>query len=194
MEFRTKLVLGKKNKKARLSVLGALVLLVGVFMAMADGYERYALWTFVAGVVLLVVGAILAKGDLSDIEVSDSELVISRDGIRIGEEFYTMGLIQNMDFRVEGFDGMRGKSYDSPTEGIINGMDNYLTFEVAGEEISCIFYLPGPAKVQELGLLFRDFYAQKIHFIERNGAYRTFLFKTMSDKERGDAMMVNGYI
>jgi len=52
MEFQAPTVQNKKNPKARISVLGAVLLVVAVFLAMADGYEKYAIWTFGASILI----------------------------------------------------------------------------------------------------------------------------------------------
>jgi hypothetical protein len=64
MEFQTKVVLGKKNPKARIAAVGAVLLVVAVFLSLIDGYKVYALWGFGVSVALLLLGAVLAKGIL----------------------------------------------------------------------------------------------------------------------------------
>jgi hypothetical protein len=120
--------------------------------------------------------------------------VISGLEIRIGTQIYPLSRVQDIDFEVEGYDGMIGKRLSSPEEGQINGMHNYLRFIVDGQKQVCQFYLAGPSAVQQLGLLFRGFYEKGTPFVERNGPYRTFLFKTvLTDEELRDMKIGAGY-
>ena len=181
MSFQAKIITGKKNPKARVAVLGAVLLVVSVFLSLMDGYERYALWGFGVSAILLVAGAVWAKGDLSSIKVSPLDVVVTVSEIRIGPEVYPMGQVSEMDFLVEGYDGMQGPDWRSPTEGILNGTMNYLYFTFSGEKISCRFYLPDAVSVQQLGGLFREFYDKGIEFTERNWYGRTLLFQQATE-------------
>ncbi|HVV05783.1 MAG TPA: hypothetical protein VHC96_16245 [Puia sp.] len=165
MEFQAPTVQDKKNPKARISAIGAILLVAAVFLAMVDGYEKYAMWTFGAAVLIFLVGVILAKADLTDIEVSNIiVLVVSSEGIRIGGRFFPMGQVQNIDFNIKGYAGMY-----VPDRAIVStesdGMENYLRFEYMGQAEECRFYLHNAQHVQQLGLLFQRFQQELIPFV-----------------------------
>ena len=101
---------------------------------------------------------------------------------------------------IEGYDGMvdtEGYAPNAPlsrTRGLLNGMNNYLNFKFGGEKVEWQFYLPDPQHVQQLGALFKGFYAKRIPFVERSETSdRTFLFEPVSKKEWEDRMIENGY-
>ena len=194
MEFRTKIVEAKKNPKARLAVVGAVLLVVSVVLSLMNGYERYAMWGFGVAFILLIGGAIFGRGDLAFEAVSAKDLVINDTEIRVGETVYALGQVQDIDFMVVGYDGMQGRQYRGPSEGIINGMDNYLDFTFGGEQVKCYFYLAGPEAVQQLGLLFKEFYNKRINFVERNMGSKTYLFEPVTQKQWEDRMTENGYV
>lgn len=184
MEFRAPTVQYKKNPKARVSALGAVLLVVAVFLALVDGYERYAIWTFGAAVFIFLYGAVLAKGDLTNIAVSHIiGLEVNSSGIRIGNDFYQLGQVENIDFDIEGYAGMYVAKGSMPAGAESDGMENYLKFDHMGQQVECRFYLGGPQQVQQLGALFRSFYELHIPFVERRGLYQTYMFQPMSEKE-----------
>jgi len=165
MEFQAPTIQNKKNPKARVSAIGAVLLVAAVFLAMVDGYEKYALWTFGASVLIFLVGVVLAKADLTDIEVSNTiRLAVNSEGIRIGSKFFPMGRVQNIEFRIEGYAGMY-----MPDLAIVStdsdGTGNFLRFEYEGQLEKCRFYLHNPQHVQQLGMLFRSFQQQMIPFV-----------------------------
>lgn len=158
-------------------------MVLAVFIALMHGAERYAFTAFGVSAVLLIGGAIWAKGDLTNIMVSDSELVVSRCDIRIGAEVYPLMRITALDFLVEGYDGMQGPDWDSPTEGILNGTMNYLYFVFEGRKIKCRFYLPDAAHMQQLGSVYKQLYAAGITFVERSWYGRTYLFEPVKEEQ-----------
>lgn len=165
MEFQAPTVQAKKNPKARISAFGAVLLVVAVFLAMVDGYEKYALWTFGAAVLIFLVGVVVAKADLTDIEVSKTiRLVMSIEGIRIGSSFFPMGRVRNIDFNIEGYAGLAISKLSLPAGAESDGTENYLRFEYMGQEQRCQFYLGNPQHIQQLGMLFQSFQQQLIPF------------------------------
>lgn len=46
MEFKAKLVVGKKNPKARIAWAGGVVLVASVLVSLMHGYSTYSLWGF----------------------------------------------------------------------------------------------------------------------------------------------------
>ena len=178
------------------------MLFLAMILMCVDKYQRYGFWMFGVAVVVLLAGAFLAKGDVDAINVSDTDLVVSVDEIRVGETVYPLGEVADVVFQVEGYDGMvdvegyawRSRSR-SRTRGFLNGMNNYLNFSFGGEKQEWQFYLPDPEHVQQLGALFKEFYAKRISFVERSAtSNRTFLFAPVSKEKWEDLMIENGYL
>ena len=198
MEFQTKIIEKKKNPRARVAIVGVVLLVVAMILALIRGYEHAAMWTFGVAMVVLVGGAIYAKGDLTHIAVSPIDLVVNVSEMRIGEAAYPMGQIEELEFSVEGYDGMwipgTGNNSYSNRGSSYNGMDNYISFGYAGEKVECRFYLPDAHHVQLLGGVFKEFYAKRIVFTERDvDGWRTFLFAPVTDGQWEDLMIENGY-
>src|ERR1700761_2609368 len=76
-EFRTRLVVSNRNKRAVVAYVGlgisACSMLLGFFLSL----EEYTPWVFGAGVVVILIGAVLAKGRIAAYILSEEELVIS---------------------------------------------------------------------------------------------------------------------
>ena len=199
MEFKTKIVKGNKNPKARITWAGAALLFLAMVLACMDGYERYGFALFGVAAVVLITGAILSKGDVAAIVVTDVDLVISSANILIGETKYTISTITELVFHVEGYDGMIDPDGYAPgttsrRRGHLNGMNNYVNFSSGGEKMEWQFYLPDPLHVQQLGALFKELYAGHIPFVERSlTSDRTFLFEPVTKKEWEDRMIEYGY-
>lgn len=201
MEFQTKIVEGNKNPKARIVWAGAAVIFLGMVLMCMDAYQRYGFWLFGIGVVVLIVGALAAKGDVDLENVSETDIVINTEEIRVGETRYSISQLTKIVFQVEGYDGMVDtQGYASSDvignrkSGLLNGMNNYLDFIFGNEKVEWQFYLPDPQHVQQLGELFKELYAKGIPFRECSQvSKRTFLFAPVSEKEWEDQMIVNGY-
>jgi hypothetical protein len=200
MEFQTKIIEGNKNPKAWVAWAGGILLFLAMILMCVDGYQRYGFWMFGLAAVVLLVGAILAKGNVDAIDVSAIDLVVSPVEIRVGETVYPLSQVTGLEFQVEGYDGMvdtEGYAPNVPysqTRGLLNGMNNYLNFKIGGEKVEWQFYLPDPQHVQQLGALFKEFYAKRIPFLERSETSdRTFLFEPVSKKQWEDRMIENGY-
>ena len=170
MVFRTKIITGRKNPKATVAIAGAIFLVLAVFLSLAHGHERYAFCSFALSAVFLVGGAILARGDITNIMVSVTDLVVSSSEIRIGEAVYPLARVMELEFLVEGYDGMQGPDWDSPTEGILNGTMNYVYFVFDGRKVKCRFYLPDAVCMQQLVGVFKELNAAQIPFAERSWA------------------------
>lgn len=201
MEFQTKIIEGNKNPKARIAWAGGGLLFLAMILMCVDKYQRYGFWMFGVAVVVLLAGAFLAKGDVDAIDVSATDLVVSSEEIRVGETVYPLAQVADIVFQVEGYDGMVDpegyalKSRYSRTSGLLNGMNNYLNFTFEGEKQEWQFYLPDPEHVQQLGGLFKEFYAKRIAFEERSAtSNRTFLFAPVSKEKWEDLMIENGYL
>ena len=180
--------------------VGGALLFLGMVVMCIDGYQQYGFWVFGGGVALLIFGAIQAKGNVDVMIVSDIDLVVSSEEIRVGEMVYPLSQVTGLEFQVEGYDGMRDTEGYAPdiafsrTRGLLNGMNNYLNFEIGEEKVEWQFYLPDPQHVQQLGALFKEFYSKHIPFLERSETSdRTFLFEPVSERQWEDLMIENGY-
>lgn len=195
MKFQTKLVLRKRNIKAMVLDVGT-VLYFG-FAVLLHVFHRsmYLALVLLISLVLLIVGAILTrKKSRLYIEVADIDLIITREGIRVGDQFYPMAQVQYLDFLVEGYDGMLGPRYTWQRANRMNGMGNRMFFEFDGKKYAYWFYLEDHVSLRELGFLFREFYQNRLFFRERNQGGRTFLFQPVaSRKELEEAKREEGY-
>ena len=207
MEFQTKIVTGNKNPKARILWAGGALLFLAMILTCIGQYQRYGLWLFGVAVVVLIVGAVLSRGDVDFINVSAVDIVINTEEIRVGDTSYRVSEMTDIVFQVEGYDGMLdpdGYTFDreysrgmnsSRRRGRLNGVNNYLDFKLGGEKVEWQFYLADPQHVQILGALFKEFYAKRIPFLERGvTSKRTFLFEPVTKKEWEDRMIENGYL
>ena len=179
MVFRTKIITGRKNPKATVAIAGALSLVLAVCVLRVHGYERYTLsgfrvTVFSLSAILLAGGVLWARGGLTSIMVSVTDLVVSSSDIRIGTAVYPLGQVTQLDFLVEGYDGMQGPDCDLPTEGVLNGTMNYVYFVFHGREVRCRFYLPDEGRMRELGRIYKELYEAGVPFLERG---RAFLFE-----------------
>lgn len=206
MQFQTKIIVGNKNPNARIAWAGGGLLFLAMVLMCVDPLRRYGFWLFGMAVVVLLIGAFRSKGDVDVINVSDTDLVIGLDEIRVGNSIYPMAQVSGIQFQVEGFDGMgdpdgysfsgyeRGYNSYGSRRGRVNGMDNYLDFVFNGEKQEWQFYLADAQQAQQLGALFKDLYARRVPFEERDRTgHRTFLFEPVSERELADRMIEYGY-
>lgn len=183
MEFRTKLVVKRKNKKAYVAYAGLFIAMLSIVMIFIPSWQDYIGWVFGGGLAIVVIGAVIARGDLMNYGLSEEELVVSTNGISVGGQFYPMSQILKMDFNVEAYAGryMNDGAMISGTSS--DGMTNQLSFEVNGKAVACGFYLSSQVQVYELGGVFNEFYERHIPFIERNKSTRTYLFQILSEQQ-----------
>jgi uncharacterized membrane protein YgdD (TMEM256/DUF423 family) len=196
MEFQTKIVEKMRNPRARVAFAGIALLVLAIIFAFIKGYEQATMWTFGIGMVVFAGGAIYARGDLSHTRISATDLVVNVGELRIGSAVYPIGQVEGLEFLVDGYDGMyvEGSGNNRSRGRTYSGMDNYVSFGYAGEKVECRFYLSDARHVQLLGGVFKEFYAKRVPFTERdNAGWRTFLFEPVTDREWGDRMIENGY-
>ena len=196
MEFQTKIIEKKKNPRARVAFAGIALLVLAIIFTFIKGYEHVTMWTFGIGMVVFAGGAIYAKGDLSHTRVSAADLIVNVSELRIGAEAYPIGQVEELEFMVDGYDGMyvEGSGNNQNRGRTYSGMDNYVTFGYAAEKTECRFYLSDARHVQLLGGVFKEFYALRVPFTERdNAGWRTFLFEPVTDGQWEDLMIENGY-
>jgi hypothetical protein len=109
---------------------------------------------------------------------------VAENGIRVGEEFYPHDQLSDLDFWVEGYDGMglivRGRGYLRRSK--YHGTGNKIHFRVGGKKHLYQFYLPDLNSMNNLGQVFRKYYEHRIPFRECNRGGPTFLFQQVRSK------------
>src|SRR5258708_38419517 len=84
MEFRTKLVVKRKNKRAYVAYAGLGIAMSSLVLVFFPSMEDYLGWVFGTGIAIVVIGAIIAKGDVMNYGLSEEQLGVSLDRILIG--------------------------------------------------------------------------------------------------------------
>jgi len=192
--FRTKTVVSRKNKKAYVAYLGLLIALSSLICVFIPGFQDYIPWVFGTGVVVVVIGAFIAKGDITDYGLSEEDLVVNTNGISVGGQYYPMNQVRDLDFNVEGFAGMHVDDNAMPVGASSDGMTNQLLFKVDGRKITVGFYLESGMHARQLGAVFEELYERHIPFIERNKSNRTYLFQYLSPEELQEFKKKYGYV
>jgi hypothetical protein len=193
MEFRTKMVVSRRNARAYVAYAGLLIAVSSLAIAFIPAVSYYYPYVFGVGIAVVILGAIIARGDVRSYGLSEDELVVSMAGITVGAVHYPMRLVSRMDFNVEAYNGMYVNDGAMVSGSNSDGMTNQLTFESGGARIDCGFYLSGKAQVQELGVLFNEFYERRIPFVERNRSTRTYMFRVLNEKELEEFKRRYGY-
>ncbi|HWK02093.1 MAG TPA: hypothetical protein VNS58_00580 [Puia sp.] len=193
MEFRTKLVVRRKNKKAYVAYAGLGIAMCSLVLVFFPSMEDYLGYVFGTGIAIVIIGAIIAKGDVTNYGLSEEELVVSPDRILIGGQSYPMNRVSKMDFDVQAYAGryMNDGAMISGTSS--DGMTNSLHFEFNGKAVKCGFFLRNKEHVLELGGIFDGFYQRRIPFIERNKSTRTYLFQILTDPQVEEFKRRYGY-
>jgi len=193
MEFRTKLVVRRKNKKAYVAYAGLFIAMLSLVMVFIPSMEDYYAYAFGIGLAVVIIGAVIARGDVTNYGLSEEELVVSANGITISGQHYPLSQVSKMDFNVEAYAGryMNDGAMISGTSS--DGMTNQLRFESGGKPVVCGFFLSSQAHVFELGAVFNEFYERHIPFIERNKSTRTYLFQILSEQQVAEFRRRYGY-
>jgi len=129
------------------------------------------------------IGALIARGDVATYGLSEEDLIIRSGGIDVGSQHYPLNQVANLDFDVQAYAGMYVNDGAMISGSNSDGMTNRLSFEAGGKTIACGFFLESPGHVQQLGLLFNEFYERHIPFVEHNRSTRTYMFQVLSEKE-----------
>ena len=193
MEFRTKMVVSRRNARAYVAYAGMVIAASSLAVAFIPSVSYYYPYVFGVGIAIVVLGAIIARGDVRSYGLSEDELVVSMAGITLGAVHYPMRLVSRIDFNVEAYNGIYVNDGAMVSGSHSDGMTNQLTFESGGAKIDCGFYLSGKAQVQELAVLFNEFYERRIPFVERNRSTRTYMFKVLNEKELEEFKRRYGY-
>ncbi len=104
-----------------------------------------------AGIAIVVIGAVIARGDVRSYGLSDEDLVVSSAGITVGAIHYPLRMVRDIDFNVEAFNGMYVNDGAMVSGSNSDGMTNSLTFISGGAKIDCGFLLQSMEHVQQLG-------------------------------------------
>lgn len=182
MEFRTRVVVKRRNKRAYIAYAGLLIAACSLLLVFIPSAEDYIPYVFGGGIAVVVIGAVIARGDVRNYGLSDDELVISSNGISVGAMHYPFSMITEMDFNVEAYNGLYVNDGAMVSGSKSDGMTNDLSFRAGGSKVSCGFYLDSQQHVQQLGLVFHEFYLRKVPFIERNRSRRTYMFQFLQGK------------
>jgi hypothetical protein len=193
MEFRTKIVVSRRNVRAYVAYAGLFITASSLAVAFIPAVSYYYPYVFGVGIALVILGAIIARGDVRGYGLSEDELVVSIAGISVGAVHYPLRMVSHIDFNVEAYNGMYVNDGAMVSGSSSDGMTNLLTFESGGARVDCGFYLSGKAQVQELGMLFNEFYERRVPFIERNRSTRTYMFKVLNEKELEEFKRRYGY-
>jgi len=183
MEFRTKLVVTRRNKRAIVAYIGLGIAASSLLLLLVPSLNDYIPYVFGIGIAVVVIGAFIARGDLMDYGLSEDELVVSPAGISVGSVHYPMKLISDMDFNVEAYEGLYVNDGAMISGSKSDGMTNQLIFKSGGAKITCGFFLSSPQHVQLLGVVFNEFYQLRIPFIERNRHTQTFMFQRLTERD-----------
>jgi hypothetical protein len=193
MEFRTKMVVSRRNARAYVAYAGLVIAVSSLAVAFIPAVSYYYPYVFGVGIGIVILGAIIARGDVRSYGLSEDELVVNAAGITVGAVHYPMRMVSRIDFNVEAYNGMYVNDGAMVSGSNSDGMTNQLTFESGGAKIDCGFYLSGKPQVQELALLFNEFYERRIPFVERNRSTRTYMFRVLNEKELEEFKRRYGY-
>lgn len=170
-------------------IIAASALLVYFIPPIQDYYP----YVFGGGIAVVVIGAVIARGDVRNYGLSPDELVVSPEGITVGSVFYPLRMVRNMNFNVEAYNGLYVNDGAMVSGSNSDGMTNDLTFESGSGRVSVGFYLESKAHVQQLGLVFEAWYRAHVPFIERNRGRQTYLFQHLSGVELEEFKRKYGY-
>jgi hypothetical protein len=180
MEFRTRLVIRRRNKRAYVAYAGLVIAASALLVYFIPPIQDYYPYVFGVGVAVVIIGAVIARGDVRNYGFSPDELVVSPEGIKVGAIHYPLRMVRNMNFNVEAYNGLYVNDGAMVSGSKSDGMTNELSFESGSGRVSVGFYLESPAHVQQLGAVFDAFYRARIPFIERNRGRQTYLFQHLS--------------
>jgi len=193
MEFRTKLVISRRNKRAYVAYLGLFVAASSLLLVFIPSLNDYIPYVFGTGIGIVVIGAIIARGDVRNYGLSPEDLIVSESGISVGSVHYPMRMVSNIDFNVEAYNGMYVNDGAMVSGSNSDGMTNELSFEAGGQRVKCGFYLASKEHVQELGLLFDSFYQRHLPFVEHSRSTRTYMLKVLNERELEEFKRRYGY-
>ena len=193
MEFRTRIVIKRKNKKAYVAYGGLFIAASSLILVFIPSMQDYIPWVFGVGIAIVVIGAVIARGDVANYGLSEEELVVSGAGISVAGQYYPMNQLKNIDFNVEAYAGLYVNDGAMVSGANSDGMTNGLSFEVGGTTVDCGFFLQNKLHVQQLAMVFNEWYERHIPFIERNRSTRTYMFQHLTERELVEFKKRYGY-
>ena len=102
MEFRTKLVTSRRNERAFLAYAGLVIAASSLLLVFIPGMNGYIPYVFGSGIALVVIGAVIARGDVRSYGLSNEDLVVNFDGITVGAIHYPMRMVGQYEFQCRG--------------------------------------------------------------------------------------------
>jgi hypothetical protein len=193
MEFRTRLVIRRRNKRAYVAYAGLVIAASALLVYFIPPIQDYYPYVFGGGIAIVVIGAVIARGDVRNYGLSPDELVVSLEGITVGAVFYPLRMVRNLNFNVEAYNGLYVNDGAMVSGSKSDGMTNELSFESGSGKVSVGFYLESKEHVQQLGVVFDAFYRARVPFIERNRGRQTYLFQHLSGVELDEFKRKYGY-
>jgi hypothetical protein len=193
MEFRTKLVISRRNKRAFVAYAGLFIAASSLLLVFVPSLSDYIPYVFGTGIGVVVIGALIARGDVRNYGLSADDLLVSAEGINVGSIHYPMRLVSNIDFNVEAYNGMYVNDGAMVSGSNSDGMTNELSFESGGQRVKCGFYLGSKQQVQQLVLVFDELYRRHIPFVEHNRSTRTYMLKVLNERELEEFKQRYGY-
>jgi hypothetical protein len=193
MVFHTKLVVSHRNVRAYVAYAGLMIAGSSLLLVFIPGMNHYIPYVFGIGIAVVVIGALIARGDVRTYRLSEEDLVVNADGITIGAIHYPLRMVGNIDFNIEAYNGMYVNDGAMVSGSNSDGMTNSLAFESGGVKVECGFYLQSKEHVQQLALLFDEFYKRRIPFVERNRSTRTYMFRVLNERELVEFKSRYGY-
>jgi len=193
MEFRTRLVISRRNKRAYVAYGGLFIAASSLLLVFIPNMNDYIPYVFGAGIGVVILGAFIARGDVRNYGLSPEDLVVSTEGITIGALHYPLRMVSNLDFNVEAYNGMYVNDGAMVSGSNSDGMTNELSFESGGQRVKCGFYLESKQHVQVLGMLFDELYQRHIPFVEHNRNTRTYMLKVLNERELEEFKKRYGY-
>lgn len=193
VEFRTKIVVRRRNKRAYVAYAGLLIAVSSLVLVFIPNMQDYIPYVFGGGIAIVVIGALIARGDVRNYGFSGDDLIIDMDGITVGAMHYPLRMISDMDFNVEAFNGLYVNDGAMVSGSNSDGMTNDVSFRAGGAKVVAGFYLDSQQHVQQLGMVFDEFYRRHIPFIERNRSRRTYMLQYLNEKQLEEFKAKYGY-
>ena len=187
------MVVSRRNKRAYVAYAGLFIAVSSLLLVFIPGMNRYIPYVFGSGIAIVVIGAVIARGDMRSYGLSEEILAVNVEGIRVGAIHYPMRLVSNIDFNVEAYNGMYVNDGAMVSGSNSDGMTNSLTFVSGGARVDCGFLLQSKEHVQQLAQLFSQFYERHIPFVERNRSTRTYMLRVMNPRELEEFKTRYGY-
>jgi len=193
MEFRSQLVISRRNKRAYIAYAGLIIAASSLLLVFIPNMSDYIPYVFGAGIGVVVIGAFIARGDVRNYGLSHEDLRVSTEGVTIGSIHYPLRMISNLDFNVEAYSGMYVNDGAMVSGSNSDGMTNELSFDSGGQHVKCGFYLESKEHVLQLGMLFDELYRRHIPFVEHNRNTRTYMLKVLNERELEEFKRKYGY-